>query len=169
MLLNELIITIPGDPATKGSLKCVGRRGNRAHVLVEQLETSGPWRNTVAGWIKAKVTTQADTGQPLGAEVTFTLRRPPSHYGTGRNRHIVKDSAPKHPVGHNTGDVDKLLRLILDALQDTPLLPDDCAVVEVTARKAYLTDKPASVLLGRWAQLTDVLPNPGVRIRLYPI
>jgi len=31
VLDREYVITIPGDPATKGSLRCVGRRGGRAH------------------------------------------------------------------------------------------------------------------------------------------
>lgn len=165
MLSSELVVTIPGHPKPKGSLKCVGARGGRGHVLIESVDNKS-WRETVTGWIRTAIRhgVRADIGQPLGAEITFTLERPQSHYGTGRNAGKVKASAPKHPVSHATGDVDKLLRLILDALQDTDLLPDDCAIVEVTTRKAW---PGAEDGLKSWAY--DVLPYPGVKIRLYPL
>jgi len=159
MLDREYVITIPGDPATKGSLRCVGRRGERAHVLVEQLKTSGPWREKVAGWVRAKLATEIEKREPLGAEVTFTVRRPPSHYGTGRNAEKLKASSPAYPTGHDTGDIDKLARLILDALQDAGTIPDDAQIVDLATRKRYPADDPAY----------DVLPWPGVRIRLYPM
>lgn len=165
---TEYVITIPGRAATKGSMKCVGRRGKRAHVLVESHETAGPWRETVAGWLTRKGPSVAPgPGQPLAVEVTFTLERPKAHRGTGRNAHRIK---PRHvdayPVGHNTGDVDKLVRLVLDAMQDAGVLPDDAQVCDLTARKRYTTtpDLPAELAL-----LDDVLPYPGVRIRLHPL
>jgi Holliday junction resolvase RusA-like endonuclease len=160
MLTNELVITIPGNPAPKGSLKCIGKRGSRGHVLIEDNTRTKPWREHLVSWLN-KLTQQAELGQPIGAEITFTLPRPAGHYGTGKNAKTVRPSAPTHPTGHQTGDVDKLLRLVLDALQDTDLLPDDCAVIEVTGRKAYPADDTAH----HW----DVLPWPGVRIRLYPL
>lgn len=159
MLDHELVISIPGEPTPKGSLKCVGRNGS--HQLIEDNRRTKDWRTTVAFWIRRKWDAAAPKGQPLGAEVTFTVKRPASHYGTGRNALVLKATAPAHPVSHATGDVDKLLRLILDAIQDTDVLPDDCAVVEATARKAYALD--TSVPWG------DVLGYPGVVIRLYPI
>jgi Holliday junction resolvase RusA-like endonuclease len=162
-LTRELVITIPGRATPKGSLKCVGRRGRVNHVLLED-DKSGAgkaWRNTIAGWVRRRwpADQYAAPRQPLGAEITLTLIRPASHYGTGRNAHTVKPSADLLPVGHSTGDVDKLLRNVLDALQDTDLLPDDCAVIEATARKTYVNG-PAGV--------PDRLEYPGVVIRLYP-
>lgn len=162
MLTNELVLTIPGNPATKGSLKCIGRVGKRAHVLIEDHKSSKPWREKVSGWTHRAYPAgqRATAGQPVGAELSFTIDRPASHYGTGRNARVLKDRfVHAHPVGQNTGDVDKLLRLVLDALQDAEVLPDDAQVIETTSRKAYV-DAP-----GR----PDVLPWPGVVIRLYPI
>jgi len=159
VLDREYVITIPGDPATKGSLRCVGRRGNRAHVLIEQLKTSGPWREKVAGWVRLKLHTEIEKREPVGAEVTFTLRRPRSHHGTGRNADKLKASSPAYPTGHDTGDIDKLARLILDALQDAGTIPDDAQIVDLVTRKRYPSTDAAY----------DVLPWPGVRIRLYPM
>jgi len=162
VLDREYVITIPGDPATKGSLRCVGRRGNRAHVLTEQLKTSGPWREKVAYWLRLKLHAGVEPRQPIGVEVIFAIRRPPSHYGTGCNTAVLKEGAPVYPVGHNTGDVDKLARSILDALQDAGTVPDDCQIVDLIARKRYPIEG--------WADAAcDVLPWPGVRIRLYPM
>lgn len=161
MTLDKIVtITIPGKPATKGSMKCVGRVGKSAHVLVESHASADPWRRTVAGWVTSKwpIGQAAASGQPLAAEVAFTLDRPASHYGTGKNARTIK---PAHrdawPAGHNTGDVDKLVRLILDALQDgpNPVVPDDAAVVVLTTAK-------------RFVGAASALPWPGVRIRLRP-
>ncbi len=168
MLVGEFCITIPGKAATKGSLRCIARPG-QPHRLIEQTKGADPWRKTVAGWLTRKRgDVAAVKGQPLGVEVTFTLDRPKSHYRTKRDPHTgavkpttLKPDAPAYPVGHNTGDVDKLVRLILDAMQDAELIPDDCAVVELTTRKAYPIPGPNP-------DPFDRLPYPGVRIRLFP-
>lgn len=164
MLDHELTIVIPGRAAPKGSLKCVGRRGRVAHVILESDQGGhvARWRADVAMWVRRRWPSEqyAAPGQPVGAEITFTLDRPKSHYGTGRNAGKLKPAyAAALPVGHSTGDVDKLLRNVLDALQDTDLLPDDCAVVEATARKTYV-DGPELV--------PDGLHYAGAVIRLYP-
>lgn len=159
-LTTELVISIPGHPAPKGSMKCVGRGGR--HQLVEDNKRTKEWRTTIALWVKRRwpEDQHADPKQPLGAEITFTLPRPKAHYRTGANAHLLRDAAPEHPVSHSAGDVDKLLRLALDALQDTDVLPDDCAVVEVTTRKSYPAHDEDAY---------DVLTYPGVVIRLYPV
>jgi Holliday junction resolvase RusA-like endonuclease len=164
MLDHELVIVIPGRPTPKGSMKCVGRRGRVAHVSLED-DKSGrgkEWRRTLAMWVRRRWPSDqhAAPGQPLGAEITFTLPRPKSHYGTGRNAGVVKQRFVNAlPIGHSTGDVDKLLRMVLDALQDTDVMPDDCAVIEALTRKTYV-DGPALV--------PDGLSYAGVVIRLFP-
>lgn len=169
MLDSEWRITIPGTVQPKGSLKCVGRRGKRAHVLLEDNKDSTPWRKAVTGWLVRKWPTKAAPRQPLGAEVTFTLARPAGHYGTGRNAGRLKPSAPAFPTTHGTGDVDKLLRLILDAMQDAGHLVDDAQVIEVTTRKAYVLSTGTDTIAPLDPDPYDRLPYPGVCIRLYPI
>lgn len=159
-LTSEIVITLAGHPAPKGSMKCIGRGGR--HQLIEDNKRTKPWRTKLAGWLKQRVNASAEPQQPVGVEVTFTLDRPRSHYGTGRNSSIVKPAAPAHPVSHRSGDVDKLLRLVLDALQDAGTLPDDSQVIEVATRKTYPSLRALDAD-------SDVLPWPGVRIRLYPL
>ena len=162
MLANEIRIAIPGHPKTKGSMKCIGRVGKRGHVLIEDHKTSKPWLDTLTGWLnKMLAGREAAAGQPLGVEASFSIDRPKSHYGTGKNARTMKDRfLNAYPVGHNTGDVDKLLRVVLDALQKADVIPDDCAVVECTTRKGYITVGDP---------VDDFMPNPGVVVRLYPI
>lgn len=168
MLAGEWSISIPGTPAPKGSLKCVGRRGKRAHVVVEDNANTDPWRQTVATWCRKHNPGTVQKGDALGVEITFTVPRPASHYRTRRNptigvteRNGLRASAPAHPTTRTAGDVDKLVRLILDALQDATVIPDDSAVVELAARKAY----PVTDEIG----YDDRLAYPGVLIRLYPL
>lgn len=164
MLTTELTITIPGESVPKGSMKCIGQRGKVRHQLIEDETTRvKEWRGSIAYWVRRKwMSHAAAKGQPLGAEITFTIKRPKSHYGTGRNADQLKPAAIHAlPVSHSVGDVDKLLRLILDALQDTHALPDDAAVCELTGRKHYVQHNPTPG--------DDVLSYPGVVIRLYPL
>lgn len=172
MLAEEFLITIPGRPAPKGSLKCVGGRGKNRHQLVEDNENSDPWRLEVVRWLKSHGKEyRAVKGQPLGAEVTFTLPRPKGHYRTKRNPDtgvvaVTGEVKPAYvdawPVNRGTYDVDKLIRLILDALQDAQLMPDDAAVCDLTTRKRFPT-------VDGEVDAYDRLPYPGVRIRLYPL
>lgn len=160
MIRSEIVLTIPGHPAPKGSLKCVGARGKVRHQLIEDNTKTAPWRAKI---VKAceQVTQHADARQPVDIELTFTLERPPSHYGTGRNANVLKDRAPAYPSTHGTGDIDKLARLAIDALQDAGVLPDDAQVTDLLVRKRYCLSNDSHLK-------DDTLPYPGVRIRINP-
>lgn len=143
MLPGEVVVTLPGAPAPKGSLKCIGKGGR--HQLVEDNARTRPWRRRIVQTVQGRIDPTPERHQPIGVEVTFTVPRP-------------KSVRTRHPVTRSSYDVDKLARLALDALQDAGALPDDAQVVELTARKAY----PDS-------ETPDALPYPGARIRIYPI
>jgi Holliday junction resolvase RusA-like endonuclease len=74
-----------------------------------------------------------ETG-PLEVEITFWRARPKSHYGTGKNRDLVKDTAPAYPTVKP--DVDKLSRAVLDALTGIAW-KDDAQVISKSVRKRY--------------------------------
>lgn len=181
MITHEITFTLPGHPAPKGSLKCIGARGTVKHQLIEDVRVGQKaWREAVtyaAKYAAQKTNRKADQYEPVGVEVTLTIDRGPSHFGTGRNAGFLKHTAPLHPTKKNTDDVDKLLRLVLDAMTNAGLLFDDCQVVETTARKSFPVPTRAVLLGGpkppAWADsyvpLPDALPHPGARIRLYPV
>ena len=164
-LTRDYAVRLYGTPATKGSMKCIGARGNVKHQLVEQLEKMlKPWRAVV---VKAGLALPV-TGLvgPIGVELTVTIARPKSHYRTGRNAHLLRDSAPLWPSQEGTGDVDKYGRAVLDSLQKgKPSAPGagtmktDAQVVQLIATKCY-PDTPGC---------PDQLDRPGAVIRIFPM
>jgi len=146
-------VRVPGIPKPKGSKVC---RVSPRHPLYEAVN-NGKWRRQVRKG-GAKLAERGITG-PVGISVTFTLPRPAKHYGTGRNAHRVKPDAPTWPYEHGTGDVDKLCRLVFDAMQDAGVLTDDAQVVNAALWKCYPDTRGCP----------DRMDQPGSLIRLYPI
>ncbi|MFJ9114426.1 RusA family crossover junction endodeoxyribonuclease [Streptomyces sp. NPDC102394] len=145
-----LILTVHGTPGPQGS-----KTRNAAGALYESSAKVKPWREAVKQ-VAVDALTHDDAWKPLDEpvhlEVVFTLRRPKSHYGTGRNAGVLKGSAPVFPTGKP--DLDKLLRSTQDALKDAGVLLDDSVVTATTATKTY-------VYTGR-----DALSHPGAVIRV---
>lgn len=149
-------LRIPGTPKPKGSLKCIGARGRGGHQLIEDHRPGQKeWRDRIANTVRTKVRTRYPRDVPVAVDVVFTLPRPKSHYRTGRNAHMLRDTAPDWPTGQRTGDTDKLFRLLGDALEDGGLVADDAQIVAVTAVKVYLGGPGA-------------LPYPGAEITITP-
>lgn len=153
-LTAERTLVVAGIPLPKGSLKCVGRHGR--HQLVDDNPHTRRWLDLVAERAR-ELDLELDPAQPVGVELTATLPRPPSHHRTGRNAHLLRGNAPPLPVRRQTGDIDKLARLVLDALQRGGVLADDAQVVELVARKVYPSPP--------WALGSD---TAGIIVRLYP-
>lgn len=90
-------LDVLGTPAPQGSKRAYVRSGRA--VLVESSAKVRPWRDAV------KVAVALDGGgqrfgrQPVTVAVTFRLRRPRGHYGTGRNADQLRSAAPNHPTG----------------------------------------------------------------------
>lgn len=157
MLVSEVVITLPGTAAPKGSLVCCR---NKAHTLREDNKRTKPWRTKIAT-LARQASTPAGPNQPVGVEITVTILRPTSHYGTGRNRHQLRHSAPAFPSTRGSGDSDKYARTVLDALEDSGLVLNDAQVVEESCRKVYAAEEPP--------EGSDVLSYAGAVIRIYPI
>ena len=71
---------------------------------------------------------------PIKCNLNFYCKRPKSHYKTGKNSHMLKDTAPKYNT--NNKDLDNMVKFILDALNDK-LYVDDCQIVEINCKKLY--------------------------------
>ena len=78
-------------------------------------------------------------------DVVFTFARPKSHYGTGRNADVVKESAPEHHT--QAPDSDKLARLVLDGLEMAGVVRNDAQVAPLTVDKLWGRDDSTHVLL----------------------
>lgn len=162
MITQGWAFKVYGLPKPKGSMVC---RRDPNHKLREMVKNA-EWRKSVLEIAQATVKERADERQPIRTQMVFTLPRPVSHYGTGRNARILKPSAPEWPSTHGTGDKDKLERLVLDALESAGVLVNDAQVVIGPVLKAYPYTGDRDGLKGLWA---DVLDRPGAVVRLWPV
>lgn len=124
-LTREWTVNVPGRPIPKGSLRHIGRGR-----LVDQLPGLDAWRNAIATMVRSEIHEQADPQQAIFVGLTFALERPKT---------AVKRSLPS---GGRSKDIDKLSRAVLDALQDSRLLPDDAQVTDLYAVKRYAYGPP---------------------------
>jgi len=78
---------------------------------------------------------QVPLDEPLALSCQFVFARPASHFGTGRNAGVLKTSAPVFKA--SVPDVDKLLRLVGDALVIAQVVRDDALFVVVRGSKIW--------------------------------
>lgn len=153
-----LTIVARGLPGPQGSKTHVG--GGR---MIESSAKVKPWRDVVA-WSAVSARNKVRGWRPLTGPVAlslvFTMPRPRSHYGTGRNADVVRPSAPPRPAV--TPDLDKLWRATGDALTTAQIYRDDAQVVEV--REPF----------GQWyntdhGRVPHVLDGPGCTVHVWSL
>jgi crossover junction endodeoxyribonuclease RusA len=119
----EITFSVGGNPIPKGSMKHIGNGR-----MIDQTKVK-PWMSLIR-----KAAIEIAKGEiislPCMVEVEFRFARPMS----ARNR--------LYPHLRSVGDIDKLSRAVLDALQGSKteqgVLTDDSLVVDLIARKRYL-------------------------------
>ena len=81
---------------------------------------------------------------PMSVSIAFCFLRPKSHYNS---KGQLTGKAPARATSKSIGDIDKLVRGILDALT-TVLFDDDSQVVEVNAYKRYCSaaERPGAII-----------------------
>jgi Holliday junction resolvase RusA-like endonuclease len=72
--------------------------------------------------------------KPLKCVLNFYCKRPKNHYKTGKNAHMLKETAPKYNI--NNKDLDNMVKFVLDALNDK-LYTDDSLIFEISCSKLY--------------------------------
>jgi Holliday junction resolvase RusA-like endonuclease len=126
---------VPGHPVSKGSLRCVTPHvGGRRGVLVPEKTVRDPdgWKAKlpdVLAW-KAQKIAANPIDDPVELRVDFYLRRP------------ATTAFPVAPVGHGSGDLDKLTRMVGDAVGGSKtnpnrLITDDSRIARIVAEKFY--------------------------------
>jgi Holliday junction resolvase RusA-like endonuclease len=95
---------------------------------------------------------------PLALDILFVLARPKGHYRTGRNAHLLRDSAPSRPG--TKPDALKLARAVEDALTSV-IWRDDSLVVDGRQRKVFGSPERAEVRVWRLPATVAELPVPG--------
>lgn len=121
-------VVIPGIPKPwrrTGYNPHTGRRFVTRKDLAEREPVGAAWAHNCPTF----------GGEPVALTVEFVFPRPKSHFGTGRNAHLVKASAARFP-GKNLGDLDNLVKLVKDAL-NAIAFDDDSQVVQTSATKRW--------------------------------
>lgn len=148
---GRMRIIVRGNPAPQGSKRHVGNG-----IMVESSKAVKPWREAVT---YAAVEARGGALPIAGAVrvvMVFTFARPRGHYRSGKNSHMLRDSAPPRPSG--MPDLSKLLRSTEDALTTARIWEDDARVVEYArAAKVYVNEDP------------DALDSPGAVITVEPL
>jgi Holliday junction resolvase RusA-like endonuclease len=138
---------VRGVPQTQGSVRAILPKGKKQPIVVQGSSAAArksleAWRSDIAAqaraWCAEHPAFVPLTG-PVQLKLSFHLVRPASHPKTKRT----------WPVGKNSGDLDKLVRAVFDALTGV-LFIDDGQVVGLVTSKGYS-------------------PAPGCSVRLIPV
>jgi Holliday junction resolvase RusA-like endonuclease len=119
---------IHGKPIAKKRPR-FARRGKHVVTYNDQETEEGLWL------LDAKKQIAEKLNGPVVVEVVFSMPRPKSHFGTGRNAGILKPSAPKEHT--QKPDIDNLIKFVLDCLNHCGVWHDDNDVVRIVARKLW--------------------------------
>jgi Holliday junction resolvase RusA-like endonuclease len=123
-------LIIFGNPKAMGRPRAV-KRGKFAGVHEDPKDTKN--KETLAVIAQQKSPDELLAG-PLLVSVHFWFQRPKSHYGTGKNSGLLKDSAPKYHTSRP--DRDNLDKLVLDALTGI-FWKDDSTICQGSISKMY--------------------------------
>lgn len=143
-----LFFRVVGIPVGQGN-----HRQNRYGATYETTKGHAAWRKLVKeSAVSAQQAPGADgTHQPwepmcgpMAVSITFYIRRPRNHYGTGRNSTVLKQNAARLPIKGRHPDLDKAVRAVLDACTDAMCWDDDKQVVSLRVDKCWATDEPGA-------------------------
>lgn len=131
-LAQLLSVDIPGTPATQGSMSLW--RGPAGVDHVKYPPHTVAHRNLTVGLLQQYWGRNAALTCPVSVSLHFHFPRPPSHYRTGAStRHLLASGAPPYPKH----DLDKLVRLVFDALTIAGVWADDSLACDLRAQKRY--------------------------------
>ena len=142
---RSLTFFAAGHPKTKGSLELMQAAGGRTYAR-ESVDPEGKWRTAVA---VAAVESMTGKRPAVTSYRHLTDELRPAAPIVDKDRAVAVSllfwiPAPRGavatvdgPVRHGTGDLDKLTRLVLDALQDAGVIEDDACVARVVAAKEW--------------------------------
>lgn len=115
---------VPGEPKSQGSMKTITPKGASKPVVIHSNPALKRWRKTVTQAADYLVREAFVGGVVI--DLTFHMLRP-------------KTVTRPHPITRSAYDLDKLIRAVFDALTDSGAIEDDSRVVEVRARKVYVS------------------------------
>ncbi len=137
MSKEPIIFTVEGKPQPAGSkrafvIKRGGQYTGRA-IVTDANPKSRDWKIDVQHAAK-EAFSGAPWECPIILRLDFLVERPASHYRSGKNSHLLKESAPHFPT--SKPDSTKLCRGVEDAITSVAW-KDDSQIVTQTVTKRY--------------------------------
>ncbi len=130
-------IIVYGNPIAKKRPR-FSRRGKHVVTYNEQEKEEESFRNEVFHQLKST----EPCNSPMRVFLQFWMKRPKSHFRTGKYSGILKEAAPKIHVGRP--DVDNLIKFVFDALNGL-VWTDDCIIYSIGAFKLYC-EEPKTII-----------------------
>ena len=128
--------TVIGRPQQRGSKRAILPKGARYPRIIDDNKRSGPWMAQVRDSAHNAYRGELLLGA-IRLDAIFRLKRPQTHYGTGRNAGKLKASAPV--IHTQSPDLAKLIRCLEDALTGV-IYRDDRQIFEYgTLRREWTT------------------------------
>jgi len=132
----KITVFVEGDPKAQPRPRAFARMmpGGRAVARVYDAGTAENWKSRIAAALVSSRPGVPWDG-PVAVRMDFVIRRPKSHYGTGKKNQAVRGSAPPAPTGRP--DLDNLEKAVLDACTTMGIWRDDSQVVCSDSSKIY--------------------------------
>jgi Holliday junction resolvase RusA-like endonuclease len=128
----EIKLTILGEPKAQKRHRSV-RMGNAVRQYDPSASDKGDFLSVVQ-----REAPKEPLSVPLAVAIRFYFTRPKSHFRTGKNSHVMKDTAP---LWHTSKpDVDNMAKFLMDSLNKI-YWKDDSYIADCWITKQY-DDKP---------------------------
>ncbi len=126
---------VPGNPVPKGSASAFLHK-QTGRVIVQQTNRAQqkPWASMI-GYVATKAGCTPVSGHCF-LTMHFTISRPKAHFRYGKHFTTLRPGAPLWHCTKRPGDLDKLIRCVLDALTGIAYI-DDSQVAAIVATKKY--------------------------------
>lgn len=137
-----LEVSYHGKPGPKGSLnpwcvRCAGRKLPQKIAIKEESENGKRARQSIAVLAHSAWSGRAKLTGPIEVNAwVFIERRMQIKNGVPTGLPVPSESGP-YPTHRNSGDIEKHVRTLHDALQDAGVLADDSQVVDLHVYKRW--------------------------------
>lgn len=132
--MSEVRIVAVGEPVPQGSHRVVTNPRTQQSLVIESNPRLRAWRRTVKVAAKAVMGDERPFVRPVTVDITFRLLRP----------RTIQDRV--YPCVEGSGDLDKLVRAIFDAITKVAIYTD-ALVVGLNTRKLYAEKEPPGVTI----------------------
>ena len=132
-------IIIPGSPIAKKRHRTFIKKKNDGKSFVGAYNSQRSEESKFISFLMTQMPNNfMPTEDPVYIQFWFGVPRPKSHYGTGKNAGIIKQSAPKYPA--KKPDFDNYEKFIADCF-NCVVYRDDSQIVSWRGDKRY-TENP---------------------------